>query len=59
MKKAIDRLMGDSKLTYKGSLSEFRNHLNHKRRLSNENVNFCLIPKADGYDHGIKKDFFL
>ena len=52
MKKTIDRLMCDSKLYYKGSLSEFRNHLNHRRRINNENVNFVLIPKADGYEHG-------
>ena len=52
MKKTIDRLMCDSKLIYKGSLSEFRNHLTHKRHINNENVNFVLIPKADGYDHG-------
>ncbi len=52
MKNTIDRLMCDSKLIYKGSLAEFRNHLNHKRRIFNENVNFVLIPKADGYDHG-------
>ena len=60
MKNTIDRLMCDSKLIYKGSLAEFRNHLNHKRRIHSESVNFVLIPKADGYDHGeFSSAFFL
>lgn len=52
MRKCIDKLMCYSKLAYKGSLCELRGHLNHKRRVNNDDVNFVVIPKADGYDHG-------
>ena len=51
MKTCVAHLMKDSKITHTGSFSEFRNHLSRKRTLNNENTNFLLLPKADGYMH--------
>ncbi len=52
MKTCIDHLMKDSKFTTKGSLCEFRGHLNRKRVSNANDTNLVLLPKIDGYRHG-------
>ena len=59
MKKTIEHMMNGSKLTSKGSLSESRKHLNHKRRLNDDSINFVVIPKADGYKLGKNNYFYF